>query len=284
VSGNSAGGQGGGISTNFATLTGCTVNGNQGSDGGGLFVNAEAVLINSSVRGNHASDGGGLSVGTATLTGSTVSGNSASVDGGGISAGGVTLTGSTVSGNSAGRNGGGIVTAVATLTNSTVSGNGANGDGGGIHTASLTLLNATITANNAHDGGGVFVRSGGTTSVRNTLIAGNFIDLDGIGPDLAGTVTSGGHNLIGDGSGSTGFTNGVNGDMVGTAANPIDPRLGPLANNGGPTRTHALLPGSPAIDHGDNTDAPATDQRGVSRPRDGDGNGSRIVDIGAFER
>jgi hypothetical protein len=101
---------------------------------------------------------------------------------------------------------------------------------------------------------------------------------------VSGDFTSGGHNLIGDGTGSTGFVNGVNGDMVGTAANPIDPRLGPLANNGGPTQTHALLAGSPAIDHGDNTNAPATDQRGVARPRDGDHNGSRAVDIGAFEK
>jgi hypothetical protein len=71
---------------------------------------------------------------------------------------------------------------------------------------------------------------------------------------------------------------------VGTANNPIDPRLGALADNGGPTKTHALLAGSPAIDHGDNNDAPAIDQRGVARPRDGDGNGSRVVDIGAFEK
>jgi hypothetical protein len=71
---------------------------------------------------------------------------------------------------------------------------------------------------------------------------------------------------------------------VGSRAHPIDPRLAPLANNGGRTQTHALLSGSPAIDRGDNAGAPATDQRGVARPRDGDGNGSRIVDIGAFER
>jgi hypothetical protein len=101
---------------------------------------------------------------------------------------------------------------------------------------------------------------------------------------VSGAFTSGGHNLIGDGTGSTGFVNGVNGDQVGTAVNPIDPMLAPLANNGGPTKTHALLVGSPAIDRGDNTGAPATDQRGVGRPRDGDGNASRIVDIGAFEK
>jgi hypothetical protein len=91
----------------------------------------------------------------------------------------------------------------------------------------------------------------------------------------------------------TGFTNGVNGDQVGTAAAPLDPLLGPLQNNGGPTKTHALLAGSPAIDHGDNSAVdpttqklPTTDQRGAGhpRPKDGNGDGLAVVDIGAFER
>src|SRR5262249_43099092 len=155
--------------------------------------------------------------------------------------------------------------------------------GGGIHAGALTLLNITVTDNDANSGGGVFLPSGGVSSVRNSIIAGNLVDLDGSGPDVSGAFTSAGHNLIGDGSGATGFTNGTNGDMVGTADDPIDPRLGPLAFNGGPTRTHALLAGSPAIDRGD-TAAPGSDQRGVARPHDGDGDGSRIADIGAFER
>ena len=73
---------------------------------------------------------------------------------------------------------------------------------------------------------------------------------------------------------------------MGTSVNPIDPKLGPLENNGGPTKTHALLAGSPAIDQGDNTGVPATDQRGFgfARKKDGNGDGSLIVDIGAFER
>ena len=79
---------------------------------------------------------------------------------------------------------------------------------------------------------------------------------------MSGAFTSQGHNLIGDGTGGTGFTNGVNGDIVGTSVNPIDPKLGPLKNNGGRTKTHALLAGSPAIDAGDNAGVPATDQRG----------------------
>jgi hypothetical protein len=81
-----------------------------------------------------------------------------------------------------------------------------------------------------------------------------------------------------------GFIDGVNHDQVGSVAKPIGARLGQLQDNGGPTFTQALLPGSRAIDRGDNNGAPATDQRGVARPRDGDGNGSKVVDIGALER
>jgi hypothetical protein len=103
---------------------------------------------------------------------------------------------------------------------------------------------------------------------------------------VSGAFTSQGHNLIGDGSGGTGFANGVIGDIVGTSVNPIDPKLGPLANNGGKTKTHALLGGSRAIDAGDNSILPATDQRGAGFPRkkDGNFNGVPVVDIGAFER
>jgi hypothetical protein len=85
-----------------------------------------------------------------------------------------------------------------------------------------------------------------------------------------------GHNLIGNGSGSSGFDPT---DLVGTASNPIDPLLGPLADNGGPTLTMALLPGSPAIDAGDNTDAPMWDQRGPGFRRIVNG----TIDIGAYE-
>jgi CSLREA domain-containing protein len=312
VSGNRVTGSGGGLFAQVARLTSSTVRGNVASqgDGGGIFATTAATLIGSTVSGNHAAlDGGGIDASTATLTNSTLSGNTA-FEGGGLMVGDVTLTSSTVSGNMVIEAGGGIFATTATLrgstvsgnsvtgagggggisattaklTNSTVSGNSTRGDGGGIAaSAALTLLNVTVSDNDAHTGGGVWLEKGATSSVRNSIIAGNLVDLTGAGPDVSGAFTSGGHNLIGDGSDSTGFTNGTGGDMVGTADDPIEPRLGPLAFNGGPTRTHALLAGSPAIDHGDNTNAPATDQRGVARARDGDGNGSRLVDIGAFE-
>jgi predicted outer membrane repeat protein len=266
-------------------MTNSTVSANHAITGDGVVDAVTVILTNSTVSGNTAVDGGGITGETVTLTNSTVSGNTASLDGGGIAANILTMTNSTVSGNTAGRDDGGILAPTATLTNSTVSGNTAiSGVGGGIWASALNLLNVTVTDNSAHAAGGVFLKANGTSSVRNTIIAGNQVDFDGAGPDVSGAFTSGGHNLIGDGSGATGFVNGTNGDQVGTAVNPIDPKLAPLANNGGATKTHALLAGSPAIDRGDNTGAPPTDQRGIGRPRDGDGNRSRIVDIGAFEK
>ncbi|HVK06398.1 MAG TPA: choice-of-anchor Q domain-containing protein, partial [Armatimonadaceae bacterium] len=140
--------------------------------------------------------------------------------------------------------------------------------------------------NSAHIGGGVLLAIGGASAVRNTIIADNLADAGGIGPDVFGAFTSGGHNLIGDGTGATGFADGVNGDQMGTAAAPIDPRLGALADNGGPTQTHALLAGSLAIDRGDDGLLPPADQRGAGFPRrkDGNGDGVAVIDIGAFER
>jgi hypothetical protein len=94
----------------------------------------------------------------------------------------------------------------------------------------------------------------------------------------AGTLSSAGFNLIGDGSGAGAFINGVGGDQVGSPAGRLNPRLGPLANNGGPTPTRAPLAGSPAIDTGPAAPCPtAVDQRGVARPQ-----GQRC-DIGAVE-
>jgi hypothetical protein len=307
VSGNRASLTGGGVSnaaapgTGNVTLVGTTVARNAaGSGGGGLDVQdvkgAESVLTvtGSTVRRNVAGgNGGGIEASTATVTNSTVSGNTAG-NGGGIEASTATVTNSTVSGNTAG-NGGGIEANTATVTNSTVSGNTAtSGNGGGIEASTATLTNCTVAENVAHTGGGLFRAPFGTFTLKNTIVALNLTDSVGTGPDVAGDpFTSAGHNLIGDGTGDTGFTNGVNGDIVGTAAAPIDPRLGALASNGGRTKTMALLAGSPAIDRGDNTvvnpvtGLPVTiDQRGTgfARKKDGNGDGISVVDIGAFER
>jgi hypothetical protein len=113
--------------------------------------------------------------------------------------------------------------------------------------------------------------------LRNTIVAGNFRGAAGTRDDVFGAVTASACNLIGDGTGLTGISNNdANGNQVGTAASPIDPLLGPLQDNGGPTQTHALLAGSPAIDRGLSPDgAPPSDQCGVGR--------SGAPDIGAFE-
>jgi predicted outer membrane repeat protein len=286
VSGNTAGNAGGGISAVTATLTNSTVSGNAAAVGGGIAA-PTANLTNSTVSGNRAdTTGGGINATTATLTDCTVSGNTATTTfGGGISAITATLVRSTVSGNTATTNGGGINATTANLTNSTVSGNSARSIGGGLFATTATLLNCTVVENLALFGGGLFHNPGGTFSVKNTIVALNLVDFAGTAPDMSGAFTSQGHNLIGDGTGGTGFTSGV-GDMVGTSVNPIDPKLGALANNGGRTKTHALLTGSRAIDRGDNAGVPGSDQRGPGFPRrkDGNGDGVATVDIGAFER
>jgi hypothetical protein len=218
----------------------------------------------------------------------TVSGNHSSGSGGGLSLGGtVTVSNSTISGNTAAYFGAGINNdAVLAVTNCTISGNSTpTGLGGGIANegypaigqgGTLTLTSSTVSGNTARQGGGVDnVELPAVTYSRNTIIAGNTASSSS--PDVAGALTSQGHNLIGDGSGASGVTAT---DLVGTAAHPIDPMLGPLQDNGGPTQTMALLPGSPAIDAGDNAFAPGPyDQRGPGFARIVGG----TIDIGAFE-
>ena len=193
-----------------------------------------------------------------TVTGSTISGNSASFDGGGINNffGTVNITSSTISGNSAGFSGGGIYNdGTANITSSTISGNSADDFGGGIYNDGTATLDHTIVANN--------------TAITS-------------GPDILSTVIAN-WSLIEDTTDAT--INGAN-NVTGS-----DPMLGPLANNGGPTLTHALLAGSPAIDAGDPNamagvgDVPLYDQRGVpiDRVLEGNGLGVARIDIGAFE-
>jgi hypothetical protein len=251
----------------------------QPGDGGG-FLNAGTLSINSAVvSANEARDSGGgvanVAGGTLTITDSTIAANLAPTGAGIYVAGGIaTLTRSTVSGNSAAVGAGGISNQDSTLTvvNSTISGNEAQGHGGGIvNTGQLTIRNSTISDNSAGmSGGGVYNTRSGSVTAQNTIFAENESLGDGAA-DFDGTANSLGDNLIGDSSGSSGWTTS---DFV-----DIDPLLGPLANNGGPTQTHALWPGSPAIDAGNNADPPATDQRGATFARIVNG----TIDIGAFE-
>lgn len=149
---------------------------------------------------------------------------------------------------------------------------------------SVIIDNSTITGNTGTAVGGVDLEYsaeyGESITIRNTIIAGN------TGPisDVAANVSSLGYNLIGSANGSTGF-NGPR-DLVGSDRTPLDPKLGPLKDNGGTTLTRALLPDSPAIDAGNPIRFPSLfDQRGrgFSRVLDGNGDGQARADIGAFE-
>jgi hypothetical protein len=241
------------------TLTHSTVSGNSAGLVGGGVVNSSGTttLTHSTVSGNSAGiNAGGVlngvfgSGGTTTLTNSTVSGNSAGTFGGGVfNYGTTTLTNSTVSGNSAGTFGGSVFNyGTTTLTNSTVSGNSAGFTGGGVYNGiGLTVIeHSTVTGNTApaDQGGGVASHGDSLTltEVRASIIAANTgTDVDFTG-GATNTFDSDGDNLIGDGNATGAFNQG--GDQTGVA----DPGLGPLADNGGPTQTHAPLAGSPAID------------------------------------
>lgn len=228
------------------------------------------VLENSVVNGTNDAAGGGLCIGFGASTGSgvleqvVIRHNQADRGGGIFSNRPLTITATSIISNTA-RAGGGIINyGHLVLTNSTISSNTATVNDGGIaqSSGSLSILNSTISHNEL---GGVF--SAATTTLKNTLIAQN---AGGYGNCSGTMLTSLGHNLSSDNSCTTRFT--AIGDL-----NNTDPRLGPLQDNGGPTPTRALLPGSPAINAGTNAGCPATDQRGISRPQGG------TCDIGAFE-
>jgi hypothetical protein len=268
---------------------GCLV----GAEGAGISNDGTATVSNSVLVQNVAivfdefdpdgvfeegGEGGGITNGfeadaTLTITASTISRN----QGTGIFhwSGSMTITASTIAENQ-GAFAGGIANFsfsgdLLTIRNSTISGNRATnpflGAGGIANLSTVHLLNSTV-ANNTGTGEAANQISnelGDEFRIRNTIIAG-----DGSRPNILDELTSLGHNLNSDG---TGNLNGP-GDRLNT-----DPRLGPLQDNGGPTWTHALLPGSPALDAGDNTDAPTTDQRGLGFARVANG----AIDSGAFE-
>jgi CSLREA domain-containing protein len=250
--------------------------------GGGIILQNGGVavtVINSTLSGNSATGGGGGGIfnagGTLTVNNSTLSGNSTTTyGGGGIHNYGGTLTvnNSTLSGNS-GVAGGGIYNAGGTLTvnNSTLSGNsGTPGGGGGIFNngGPLTVTNSTLSGNNGGSFEQLYLNTG-TLNLGGTIIA------NSLSPDdcfrQSGTFNDLGNNLIETSLGACGLANGVNGNIIG-----FDPSLGPLADNGGPTRTHRPGSGSPAIDAGAAGCGTTIDQRGAARP-----NGN--CDIGAVE-
>ena len=294
VSRNGGGGIGNGGGD--VTLTLSTVSEN--SLGGLSSARGRITLTESRITDN---DESGISsyLATIVLTNSSVARNRTATDGGGIhnEGGDVKVVGSTIANNSAVGNGGAIFNTVPhyrqgvffSLINSTVSGNVADSGGAIMNSASFggisaSLRNSTVTLNSARKaGGGIRHDDGGDATndlaLTNTIVAQNTApeapDVSAISSDQGFVFAS--FNLIGNGDG-TSIANGENGNHVGSASARINARLAPLALNGGPTRTHALLAGSPAIDAGAATDCEATDQRGVSRPQ---GAG---CDIGSYER
>jgi hypothetical protein len=283
ISNTVVGGQGGGTASGFA--------GNGGNGMGGGIANIGALSLNRcTVTGNTALGGPG---GVATSGGSDGSGGQ-SYGGGLYNFGQLALLNSTINGNNAtagsggagpgSGNGGGIYNLQdVALTNCTIAANAAHGSsfdfGGGIYDVgnSLTITSCTIVGNQAEFGGGI--NSGGA-NLANSILAGNAAVGGGSGPDGSGTINSSDYNLIQNTSTLT---------ISGTTTHNItgqNPLLGALQDNGGPTYTLALLPGSPAMDKGKSFGLTA-DQRGKIRPADfpslpnaagGDG-----ADIGAFE-
>lgn len=272
------------------TIFGVTITGGGHSGvGGGLWAGSGVALTlsDSIVTNNTAVNGAGIANegGTLTVENSTISDNTATNgNGGGIANDGGTLTveNSTISGNTASDNGGGVYIGSSTtvgITNTTITGNTAGSAGGGIYdgdTANVT--NATISGNSAPadsngttGGANVFVDDTGSGGFENTIVS---------NPQGGGTncytsgafPASGTHNLEDDAGQSCQFTDPT--DQSG-----VDPKLGPLADNGGPTETMALLAGSPAIDHGATIPSITTDQRGGPRPQPPGG----AYDIGAYE-
>jgi parallel beta-helix repeat protein len=280
ISGNAASpsdafrGSGGGLyNRGAATLTNCTVSGNKASGYGGGIANYGTVsLANCTVTGNKAGGyGGGLeNHGPATLTNCTFASNAAGTSyyGGDLDSDNtVDLFNCTFVNNTAGRYGGGLYNNGAVgLTNCTFSSNAAGSGyyGGGLYNNNVaTLVSCTFNGNAGKYGGGFY--NNNRMSLTNTIVAGN--TAASAGPDVYGSVTSLGHNLIGNTQGSSGWGSS---DLTNT-----NPRLAPLGFYGGPTQTMALLTGSPAIHAGIVPGGVTADQRGFAL--------DNPADIGAFQ-
>ena len=308
ISENSSGEYGGGMhiwwNASTPVLTNCTFTSNTAYWGGGActYLSGTSKFIECVFEYNSASGyGGGLfdSDGKPELTDSVFTGNSAAIEGGGVynsgGSGTKTITGCTFSHNSAGEHGGGIynksVFDKLSVTNSTFFGNTAP-TGGGMYNWSASspiVTNCTFSANEATAGGGMFNTNWSNPELMNCTFAGNRADFGGdavfnqVGsaPVATNSIFWGFVAPFGqiqnENTATFAVTYSVT-DQPGTGNITDDPLLGALADNGGPTRTHALLAGSAAVNAGTSAGAPATDQRGVARPQ---GAG---VDIGAYEQ
>jgi CSLREA domain-containing protein len=235
-----------GDSSASLTLKNCVISNNSADTGAGLENNGTARVKNVTFRDNLGGQGGGiLNNNTIILDGVSIFNNTASETGGGLDNGGN-----------------------ASLQNVTLSGNSALRGGGLFSDDQVTIVNSTITGNSS----GIDV-AGGLTRFKNAIVADNSPGGNCL-IEGTGTIISQGNNL--DSENSCNFN--ITGDLRNTP-----PLLGPLQDNQGPSLTHALLDGSPAIDHGSNLDCPVTDQRGAYRPADGNDDSTRTCDMGAYE-
>ena len=261
-------------SNSTAAVTNCTFSGNSAaSNGGGMYnSSSSAVVTNCTFSANTADYGAGMSNidGNPAVTECVFTGNIAVTKGGGMynSSSSAVVTNCTFSGNTA-KSGGGMCNRISSpaVTSCTFSGNaavsGGSGTGGGMYnyTSNPVVTNCTFSGNTADYGGGMF-NDGGSPTVTNCIfwnISGGVFYNNASTPAVTYCVVRDGY--------------------IGTGNINDDPLLGPLADNGGPTKTHALLSGSPAVDAG-MTFAPSvisTDQRGVARPQ------GVSFDIGAYE-
>lgn len=285
-----------------STITNSVISGNQVTaswgGGAGIYTIGDLEINQSMIQTNTSSGvGGGIFVeaGTTTVTDTIIEGNVAG-NGGGVfgSNGFINLDGVTLASNQAvgGTGSGGAVSfsgsGTLNLINSTVSGNQAEDDGGGIklYEGTINLVNVTIVGNVADqdaifggDGGGLNNELG-TMSLLNTILAGNTASTSpNNGPDCFGTLNSLGFNLVQTLTADCTLSGTMTGNLIG-----VNPLLGPLADNGGFSKTHAPLSGSPVIDAGTNSGCPTIDQRGYPRPVDANLDGSVICDIGAYEK
>jgi len=300
------GGGGAIVNRENLTLNNCVLTGNFGPNGGAIYNLVGALTINdSTISNNNAGDGAGILVqgGSLSINRSTVTGNQASNAGAGIMSTGpsVSITDSTISLNVAAEAGGGYFqdSGSLTVTNSTFSQNSSTAaSGGAIYnlSGSLSMLNSTVSGNSAEtDGGAIFSDTSATITFKHSTITLNRVASGSRGGGLE-TIESASfdHTIVANnfrGSG-TSTHDDVHGPFTQTFSliGIADPKLAPLANNGGPTFTHALLSDSPALEAGAVATAgsggvPLYDQRGTpfSRVVDYDNNAVAKLDIGAIE-